>query len=127
MRGLPDDSVLRIQADENALTCHLGAFGGDELVGTVSVVPQPCSLRPGRAWRLYGMAVTESHHRNGVGRELLTEVLNRASNEGVAILWANSRATAVEFYERCGFVSVGPRFSHPMTKLLSQVVVADVS
>ena len=44
----------------------------------------------------------------GASRALLAELEDRARKLGLSTLNLSSTATALRFYERCGFVSAGP-------------------
>lgn len=60
-------------------------------------------------WRLRGMAVDVEFRQHGVGRQLLTEILQYANvaKEGI---WCNARTGARDFYEACGFAAEGDEF-----------------
>jgi ribosomal-protein-alanine N-acetyltransferase len=57
------------------------------------------------------LAVLPSHHRRGVGRQLLRDFLNRAKNDGLARVHLEVRDgnPAVDMYRTAGFSPVGRR------------------
>ena len=88
---------------DNESATHFGIFVADQLVGCVSITPQPM---PGRAARkpyhLHSMAVESAHRGSGLGREMLTSVLETVALSA-DLIWATARPPAVRFYQRCGF------------------------
>lgn len=53
------------------------------------------------------MAVDQAHQGAGLGRKLLQGLENRARSQGVKWIVLNSRSTAVGFYTRLGYETVG--------------------
>lgn len=95
--------------DDLADTLHLAALNGDGAVLAVATLfPQVYDPRPdARAWRLRGMAVAPETQGSGVGRALLDEAVRRARADGVEVLWAEGRDSALGFYERAGWTVEG--------------------
>jgi len=93
------------------LTCHLGAFLGEELVGIASLFHQSPPFNPDLdGWRLRGMAVAESVQRKGVGKALLQAGLTYAAGVGGEVIWCNGRTSAAPFYRSLGFQEHGEEF-----------------
>lgn len=109
--GRPDADV---DYDEDHLsdTFHLAAMDDDgTVVGVATWAPVPTEHRPGAvAWRLRGMAVHPSRQGTGVGSALLWAAAERLRPEGVEVLWADGRDTALAFYERHGWSVEGEGF-----------------
>jgi GNAT superfamily N-acetyltransferase len=80
-----------------------------EVVGTVTVHPEPCPWRPADAgaWRLRGMATAAELQGRGVGSTLLRAALDHVAAAGGALVWCNARTPAQEFYARAGFATYG--------------------
>ena len=86
----------------------------DEPVGTVTFYD---TADPGWSWPsrwsvLRALAVTPTRRAGGVGRALVTACVERARASGAAALalhTASFMTSAVELYERCGFVR-DPRY-----------------
>ena len=108
--GLPPESAI-LPHDDDDETRHFGAFDGDRLIGVATFFPEAYAGRPNEpAWRLRGMATLDDRQRTGAGRALIEEGLRAAKEDGAALIWCNARVTAQGFYEKMGFVAVGPMF-----------------
>lgn len=95
--------------DDLAETVHVVAVGGGEVVGVATVFPEPYDDQPG-AWRLRGMAVAPPYQGKGVGSAVLVRVVDELLARSVPLLWCNARTTALPFYRRHGFTTVGEEF-----------------
>ena len=83
--------------------------------------------RPGRsAVRLRGMAVEWPFQQHGLGRLLVTNVVDRLRAGGVDVLWCNARDSAGGFYARLGFEVVGDGFVLPESGIAHHVMVLDL-
>lgn len=98
--------------DDRRGTFHLGVVDdGGAVLAVGSFSPQPCDAAPGRrAVRLRGMAVEPSLQGRGLGALLLRAAVDRLRADGVEVLWAHARDTALAFYVREGFTPVGASF-----------------
>lgn len=56
------------------------------------------------------MAVLRGRRGQGIGTRLLTALLARARADGLAEVALNAQVQAIPFYERQGFVALGPVF-----------------
>ena len=113
--GRPESEVT-YPHDDSVSAIHLGVFEGNGLIGAATFLPEECAGHKGAiAWRLRGMAVVESARARGLGSELLSHGINRASHSGVDIVWCNGRVPARSFYERHGFSAIGEEFFIPVT------------
>ncbi|HEX9463497.1 MAG TPA: GNAT family acetyltransferase [Alphaproteobacteria bacterium] len=91
----------------------LVALDGDQVIGSIMA-----GYDGHRGW-LYAMAVLNSHHRRGVGAELVRGAEDRLQSLGcdkINLQVRASNTTAVEFYKRLGYVieeriSMGKRMS----------------
>jgi GNAT superfamily N-acetyltransferase len=105
--GTPSTDV-RFDDDERPDTVHLGV----EIAGAVVVVstwiPRPHPDHPAlRGVQLRGMATAPPWRGSGLASELLVAGIERVRDEGVELVWARARDTALGFYERHGFVVFG--------------------
>jgi GNAT superfamily N-acetyltransferase len=108
-------------------TWHLGAFRDERLVGVLSGFAQEWPERPGEAAeRFRFMAVEPSEQGGGVGRALIGELITRARERGVRLLWARGRDSALDFYRRLGFRVVGESFDDEVSRLPHHVVTLDL-
>jgi GNAT superfamily N-acetyltransferase len=107
---------------------HLAALDGDEVVGVLSTAPAGTPWRPERpAAQLRGMAVAFDRQGTGIGSALLDAACTRLRGEGVAVVWANARDTALAFYEHHGFTVVGEGFVTADTGLPHHVIMLDLA
>lgn len=97
--------------DDDADTLHVAGFVGDRMVGIASVSRQPFGST--LAYRLRGMGTVEDVRGLGYGRELLDRCLAFAAEQGVGMMWCNARMSAVGFYAKAGFITVGKTFELP--------------
>jgi GNAT superfamily N-acetyltransferase len=92
---------------------HLGAFDGPQLVSACLIYPEECPWLVGRtAWRLRSMATEPDARCSGAGSAILAAAARIVSDVGAQILWCLARDTAVGFYERNGFSSIGDLFAY---------------
>ena len=111
---------------DDTVAVHVAAYrvGDPEPagVGTVYAEPPPDANRDeipaeayatGAAWRLRGMATSESARGTGLGRVVLEACFGVVREAGGTVLWCNARLVAVPFYERLGLACVGPEFDIP--------------
>jgi GNAT superfamily N-acetyltransferase len=124
---LPADAVeLVYPADEQPGSFHLAVLDGDApvAIGSFSVEPAPAQDAAAAAVRLRGMAVDPDRQGLGLGRALLGAACERLQHDGVGLLWANARTSALGFYIALGFVADGPEFLS--LELPHRVVVLDL-
>jgi GNAT superfamily N-acetyltransferase len=108
-----DLAAARVHDDDLPGAWHLGARHSGALVGVASFYPRRCPLATDvAAVQLRFMAVDPAMQRRGIGRQLLDHAVRELRNEKTAILWANGRDTALDFYTRLGFIVIGDGFIH---------------
>lgn len=121
--GTPDTEVVWA-GDDEATTFHLGALAGGDLVGISTWLLRRYPDRPDvGAFQLRGMATAPGLVGSGIGTALLLAGLDRCAAEGAGLVWARARATALGFYERHGFDTVGPRYTDLTTGLAHHDIV----
>jgi ribosomal protein S18 acetylase RimI-like enzyme len=89
-----------VRALRGSTSSVLGAFDGDELIGTAMV-----GADGHRGW-VYYVAVSPSHQRHGVGRLLMQSAeqwLKERQVPKIQLIVRDSNAVAVGFYERLGY------------------------
>ena len=103
------------------------AAGSGAVLAVASFSPEPTPYRPGRsAVHLRGMAVDAPFQRHGLGRLLVTTVVERLQGDGVAVLWCNARDGAGGFYARLGFEVAGEGFMLPESGVAHHVMLRDL-
>ena len=85
---------------------HFGLWNGTLLLACVTIAP----LSP-TTTKLRQMAVTPGCQGQGHGRKLIRFVETQLSQAGVAEISLHARRTAVGFYEKLGYHTLGAEFT----------------
>ena len=98
-QGVPEQE----EWDAADATCHhvLAHAGKRDAVGTGRLEPT------GKIGRV---AVLPPYRGTGVGTEIVSHLVNLATELGLTQVYLHSQTTAVGFYERLGFRAEGPEF-----------------
>jgi GNAT superfamily N-acetyltransferase len=105
--GTPSD-VVDFDGDELDSTFHLGAVLDGRLVAISTWIARPYPDRPADpGYQVRGMATEPAHRGQGLGEALLAEGIERCRAEGARVVWARARDTALAFYGRFGFDTIG--------------------
>ncbi|MFN2583032.1 MAG: GNAT family N-acetyltransferase [Candidatus Dormibacteria bacterium] len=120
--------AARSKQDPLPGTLHLAARAADgRVVGVVTLFPENTELAGDRrAYRFRGMAVDDALQGRGIGRALMRALVRMARDAGAEVLWANGRDSALGFYERIGFRTVGDGFVDDEMHLGHHVVIAGI-
>ena len=117
--GQPVESS-RYAEDDRPGARHFAALDKGRPVGAASVYHEdpPAEfvvpgLKPGRGWRLRGMATLDETRGTGEGSALLRTALTHAVLAGAGAVWCNARTSAAGFYRKYGFHTVGEEFEMP--------------
>lgn len=103
----PEESVY--PQDGLPDTLHLAVLDDDgSVLVCATFFPEPYEGRD--AWRLRGMASDPRVRGRGFAGALLAEALDLLRRRGVALVWCNARTSALPFYRRFGFATVGQEF-----------------
>jgi GNAT superfamily N-acetyltransferase len=95
-------------------TRHFGAFREGRLLGIASLFPVEMPERPGvRAFQLRGMATAPEARGSGLGRALIAACVAHGRVCGVELLWCNARTSALGFYRKLGWETLGQEFEIP--------------
>jgi predicted GNAT family N-acyltransferase len=122
----PSDEV-EFDGDELESTFHLGVSIDGELVAISTWMDRPYPDRPGdRGFQIRGMATVESRRGEGLGARLLDAGTDRCRRAGASVLWARARDTALPFYVRHGFTTVGLGYVDLTTGLPHHDVIRDL-
>jgi predicted GNAT family N-acyltransferase len=111
--------------DSKLGTVHLGVFDQDKvLIATSTWVINPWQDDPSAiAIQLRGMAVATKHQKSGLGKLLLDSGITHAKTHNAEYVWAKARDTALNFYLRNDFKSVGDGFTEGITQMPHHLVV----
>ncbi len=127
LRGSRPGAPVVFPEDTRLGAFHLGVRHDGTLLAVASFSTEATPYRPGRsAVRLRGMAVDGPFQQHGIGRLLVTTVVDRLRAEGVDVLWCNARDSAGGFYSRLGFDVEGDGFVLPESGIAHHVMVKDL-
>lgn len=112
--GRPAEECF-FQDDAEAETLHLAVFEDAEIVAVASFMKNNSPEFPEEIqYQLRGMAVKENQQGKGLGAKLLKkgeEILLQRHEQ--LLLWFNARETAIKFYEKFGYTTLGEKFMIP--------------
>jgi thiamine transport system ATP-binding protein len=116
---------VELAGDDRAL--HLVVERGGLVVAVSSWFERPSPSRPGRDGRqLRTMASAPEVRGTGAASILLTTGLERARSDGADHVWARARTTALGFYLRHGFETIGDEYVDETTGLPHVDIVLDL-
>lgn len=122
---------MAFDGDDDLDTFHLGFFDDTErVIGICSLMRRPLPEQPDiqPAMQLRGMAVSPERRTAGIGAALFTSALDILRDEGVALLWANARDTALGFYiGRFAMTAANTGFIDPTTNVAHHRVWLDLT
>jgi ribosomal protein S18 acetylase RimI-like enzyme len=109
-RATPVETIAQRFRDAVPTTLYLGAFDGDRLIGMITFMREPGEKERHKG-AIYGFYVAHEHRRNGIGRALLSHVLELAradqSLEQILLAVATPQTAAVNLYRSLGFTTYG--------------------
>ena len=124
--GTPSDEVV-FDGDELESTFHLGLRVEGELVAISTWLERPYPDRPGdRGFQIRGMATVDAYRGEGFGTRLLEAGADRCRADGAALVWARARDTALPFYVRHGFSTIGVGYVDLTTGLPHHDVIREI-
>ncbi len=123
---LPGAVHLAIR-EQTGVTSTDGTFSNGLVIATSTWIPRPYPLDqatpPPVAVQLKGMAVAKAAQGQGLGAALLVAGIELATDLGAKCVWARARDSALYFYERRGFKTVGEQFIDEATGMGHHIVV----
>lgn len=128
LRDSRPGAVVVFPEDRRPSAFHLAVRDDDgAVVAVASFSEEVTSHRPGRrAVRLRGMAVDWPAQHHGLGRLLITTVVDRLRRDGAEVLWCNARDSAAGFYAGLGFEVEGDGFIVPESGIPHHVMIRDL-
>ena len=109
-RATPVETIARRFRNTAGGNFTLGAFVNGDLVGTATFA-RDTGLKERHKGRIYGVYVTSSQRRKGIGRALLLSLLEKArqdsSLEQILLAVATNQNSAKQLYRECGFETYG--------------------
>lgn len=124
LRANTPTSDPKFAEDTMSGTIHLGIFEEKKLIATSTWVINPWQEDNSKvAIQLRGMAVAFEHQKSGLGKKLIEAGMSHAKELDAKYIWARARDSALAFYLRNGFQTVGQGFTEGVTKLPHHFVV----
>lgn len=112
--GYPPETA-RFAGDFAVYTFHLGCHVDGALIGVASYARQASKhFFAANQYQLRGMAVLPQARGRGLGQLLLSAAYPRITAAGCRLLWCNARVSALEFYNKQGFCTIGEQFDTPL-------------
>lgn len=101
--------------DDFESTFHLGISRDNKIIcnGTFMKNICPHFLTETSAYRLRGMATDLNFQNQGLGRTILQKAEILLKEKNCKMLWFNARASAFDFYLKCGYEIIGEMFDIP--------------
>jgi ribosomal protein S18 acetylase RimI-like enzyme len=99
---------LRGTASRAQMRCYLATASADVAVGVALVFPSPMTVRLDELWVLRDLYVARGHRGQGVGRALVTRVLDDARAAGVpriSLQTESDNDAARALYRSLGFIA----------------------
>lgn len=97
----PEKEITDMELAEDWDGIHFGLYYQYELTGVVSLFIN------GTTAQFRKMAVLSSDQGKGFGQQLLKYLVDYCKSQGIKNLWCNARTTAISFYKKIGFETVG--------------------
>ena len=108
--GKPLESC-HFEGDDLDTTHHFGYFEDAQLLGVISLFESKNrTFSERRQFQIRGMAVLANKQNNGIGEKLLRYVQDFVLQHKGTFLWFNARESAVGFYKKLGYVTLGNPF-----------------
>ena len=125
LRADTPSSDPKYAEDSKPGTVHLGIFDENKnLIATSTWATNPWQHDSSvLAIQLRGMAVATNHQKSGLGKLLLDAGITHAKTHNANYVWAKARDSALDFYLRNNFVSVGDGFTEGVTQMPHHLVV----
>lgn len=109
--GHPIESCV-FDGDNLETTFHIGIFLEEKLLGVCSFFKNNhLSFSEKEQYQLRGMAILESHQKQGLGQLLLKHGENILKTKHTNLVWCNARETATHFYIKNGYKIIGEAFN----------------
>jgi GNAT superfamily N-acetyltransferase len=105
-------AACKLENDDHPASIHLGAFSGDQMVGVLSALPNPCpDHKTLTAYQLRAMAVEPAFQRKKIATYLIQHLLEKINRiDSIKLIWLNARVAANILYIKNGFQPIGDPF-----------------
>ena len=100
-----------VRGDNEESSLHFSARLDQYVVGCVSFIKNEHPRFKNKfPYQLRGMAVSQEHRGLNIGTQLLSFAESYIKSNGENFIWCNVRQSAIPFYEKQGFFSLGSLF-----------------
>lgn len=124
LRDGTTSDVVDFEGDDLPTTFHLGVLVDGRLVAISTWLERAHPDHPDRVGcQLRGMATAPAARGTGVSAELLAAGIERCRTVGAELIWARARVSALSFYVRRGFTTVGDEYVDATTGLAHHDIV----
>ncbi|MGV3547230.1 MAG: GNAT family N-acetyltransferase [Pedobacter sp.] len=100
----PEKEITDMELSEDWDGMHFGLYYQYELTGVVSL------FIDGTTAQFRKMAVLPNDQGKGFGLLLLQYLVDYCKSQGIENLWCNARVSAIGFYQKLGFATVGETY-----------------
>lgn len=108
--GKPIESC-HFDGDNSETTFHFGLYTNHQLVGILSLFKNKNPIfEETSQFQIRGMAILENHQKQGFGKLLIQYATSALTNRNEKFIWFNARESAVDFYKKLGFETIGTPF-----------------
>lgn len=112
-KGKPPETCL-FEGDDLESTHHFGLFENQKLTGIISLFLKHNPIfAENLQGQIRGMAVLESHQKKGFGEALVKHCEEYCLANQFDLIWFNARESAVGFYKKMGYETIGDCFEIP--------------
>lgn len=130
LRDGREAAAVVFEGDDELDSVHLAVVDdAGEVLAVATFLERECPGRPGvhPARQLRGMAVAGDHQGHGHGAAVLAAGVERCRRDGVAVLWAHARLTAVPWYEAHGLPAEDDVYVYGDMGLPHRLVVVELA
>ena len=107
------DLPYTFNGDLEKETIHLGLYLNNNLTGVVSFMKSTHKDLKGEQYQLRGMAILHELQGKGYGKILILNGIEKLKKKQIEIVWCNARVSALHFYQKNGFQTIGDEFDIP--------------
>jgi GNAT superfamily N-acetyltransferase len=110
-KGKPIETCF-FEGDDLIETKHFGYFDDGKNIGTVSIYRNKNTIfNSPNQYQIRGMAILNEFQGRGYGKQLIKHCENYLKTNNTGLVWFNARETAIPFYEKLGYKTVGFPFA----------------
>lgn len=101
----PSKPLLFCKVDGDEVANHYGLYIENKLVSVASIYIED------RTARLRKFATSVEFQNKGLGKKLITHIINELKSIGIEYFWCDARKTAIGFYQKLNMMQQGGEFS----------------